>query len=161
MAVDRQGIGLALLRICIGVFFLFEGLAKIRWFADTSILGARFADWTQAAAVGSASHWYLQRIAEPGLAVFARLVPLGEIACGIAMIIGFWTPLFAFIAFFMALNFNIASGAMTAWPACARVARAESADAEARFSDVRQLTDSFLFEFDDAIRNLTGSMPAR
>ena len=28
------------------------------------------------------------------------------------MIIGFWTPLFAFIAFFMALNFNIASGAI-------------------------------------------------
>jgi uncharacterized membrane protein YphA (DoxX/SURF4 family) len=112
MAVDRQGIGLALLRICIGVFFIFEGLGKIRWFGDTSVLAARFTEWTQAAAVGSVSHWYLQRIAQPGVAVFARLVPLGEIVCGIAMVIGFWTPLFAFVAFFMALNFQIASGAI-------------------------------------------------
>jgi uncharacterized membrane protein YphA (DoxX/SURF4 family) len=112
MAVDRQGIGLALLRICIGVFFIFEGLGKIRWLGDTSVLAARFAEWTQAAAVGSVSHWYLQRIAQPGVAVFARLVPLGEIVCGIAMVIGFWTPLFAFVAFFMALNFQIASGAI-------------------------------------------------
>jgi len=43
----------------------------------------------------------------------------------------------------------------------ARVARAERAAAEARFSDVRQLTDSFLFEFHDAIRDLPGSTPAR
>lgn len=112
MAIDRQGIGLALLRICIGVFFIFEGLGKIRWFADTSVLAARFADWTQAAAAGSVSHWYLARIAQPGLAVFARLVPLGEIVSGIALVLGFWTPFFAFVAFFMALNFNIASGAL-------------------------------------------------
>jgi uncharacterized membrane protein YphA (DoxX/SURF4 family) len=112
MAVDRQGIGLAVLRIFIGVFFIFEGLGKIRWFADTSILAGRFADWTQAAAAGSISQWYLQRIAQPGLAIFARLVPLGEIVSGVAMVIGFWTPFFAFVAFFMALNFNIASGAI-------------------------------------------------
>jgi non-specific serine/threonine protein kinase/serine/threonine-protein kinase len=43
----------------------------------------------------------------------------------------------------------------------ARVARAERAAAEARFNDVRQLTDSFLIEFHDAIRDLPGSMPAR
>jgi uncharacterized membrane protein YphA (DoxX/SURF4 family) len=112
MAVDRQGIGLALLRILIGVFFIFEGLGKIRWFADTSILAGRLAEWTQAAAAGSISQWYLQRIAQPGLAIFARLVPLGEIVSGVALVIGFWTPFFAFVAFFMALNFNIASGAI-------------------------------------------------
>ena len=112
MAIDRQGIGLALLRICIGVFFIFEGLGKIRWVGDTSVLAARFADWTQAAAAGSVSHWYLERIAQPGLAVFARLVPLGEIVSGIALVLGFWTPFFAFVAFFMALNFHIASGAL-------------------------------------------------
>jgi eukaryotic-like serine/threonine-protein kinase len=43
----------------------------------------------------------------------------------------------------------------------ARVATRERAAAEARFTDVRQLTDSFLFEFHDAIRNLPGSTPAR
>jgi thiosulfate dehydrogenase [quinone] large subunit len=108
MAIDRPNLGLTVLRICLGVFFVFEGLGKVRWFADSSILAARFADWHHAAPVGSLSAWYLDRIADPGLAIFARLVPLGEIVTGIALVIGFWTPLFAFIGFFMALNFQIA-----------------------------------------------------
>ena len=112
MAIDRQGIGLAILRILMGVFFFFEGLGKIRWFTSTSILAARFAEWSQAAPAGSMTHWYLDRIAVPGLWIFVRLVPLGELACGIALMIGFWTPVFAFIAFFMALNFHFAGGTL-------------------------------------------------
>jgi hypothetical protein len=30
----------------------------------------------------------------------------------VALILGIWTPVFAFIAFFMALNFQLASGAL-------------------------------------------------
>ena len=110
MALDRQGTGLTVLRILIGVFFVFEGLGKVRWLADTSMLAARLADWLQHAPVGSISQWYLQKVALPGLPYFARLVPLGETSAGLAMIAGFWTPLAAFVAFFMALNFEIASG---------------------------------------------------
>jgi non-specific serine/threonine protein kinase/serine/threonine-protein kinase len=47
----------------------------------------------------------------------------------------------------------------TVWQA--REARAERARAERRFNDVRQLANSFLFEFHDAIRDLPGSTPAR
>ena len=112
MAVDRPHAALTLLRICIGVFFIFEGIGKIRWLTDSSILAAQFADWSQTAASGSIPQMYLQRIAIPGVAVFARLVPLGELCCGAAMVVNFWTPFFAFIAFFMALNFQIASGAV-------------------------------------------------
>ena len=112
MAIDRQATGLALLRICLGIFFFFEGVGKIRWFFDTSLLGSQLADWSKAVSAGSPSHWYLLRIAIPGVAIFARLVPLGEIASGIALVTGFWTPLFAFVAFFMALNFQFASGAL-------------------------------------------------
>lgn len=43
----------------------------------------------------------------------------------------------------------------------ARVALQERARAQRRFNDVRKLANSFLFEFDDAIRNLPGSTPAR
>jgi uncharacterized membrane protein YphA (DoxX/SURF4 family) len=112
VAIDRQRAGLTILRICIGVFFIFEGIGKIRWFTDTSILAAQFAGWSQAAAAGSVSRWYLERIAVPGVSIFARLVPLGEIVSGAALVVGFWMPVFAFIAFFMALNFQIASGAL-------------------------------------------------
>ncbi|MBI3493720.1 MAG: DoxX family protein [Acidobacteria bacterium] len=112
MAFDRQRTGLTILRICIGVFFVFEGLGKIGWFTNSSLLADQLSGWSRAAAAGSMSQWYLQRIAVPGLAFFARLVPLGEMSSGVAMIVGFWTPLAAFIAFFMALNFQIASGAV-------------------------------------------------
>ena len=43
----------------------------------------------------------------------------------------------------------------------ARVAQLERARAEQRFQDVRRLTDSFLFEFHDAIADLPGSLKAR
>ena len=111
MAIDRQGTGLAIVRICLGLFFIFEGLGKIRWFADASLLNAQFAGWMQNAGAGSVSHWYLEHVAIPWVGVFARLVPLGEICSGIALLLGIWTPFFAFIGFFMALNFQIASGA--------------------------------------------------
>jgi len=112
MALDRQGTGLAVLRIIIGVFFVFEGLGKLRWFTDTSILAARFAEWHQATTAGSVSDWYLSHIAVPGTAIFARLVPLGEICGGLALLFGFWTPVVAFLAFFMVLNIHVASGAL-------------------------------------------------
>ena len=112
MAVDRQGTGLALLRICIGTFFLFEGIGKIRWLTDSSLLAAQLAGWAQAVPASSWSHLYLERVAMPYSAYFARAVPLGEVISGIALIAGFWTPFFAFAAFFMALNFQFASGAL-------------------------------------------------
>ena len=112
MAIDRQRLAWTLLRVAIGVFFVFEGIGKLGWFANSSILAATFRDWSHAASAGSISNWYLHRIALPGVAVFARLVPIGELSAGLALIAGFWTPIFAFVAFFMALNFQIASGAI-------------------------------------------------
>jgi non-specific serine/threonine protein kinase/serine/threonine-protein kinase len=43
----------------------------------------------------------------------------------------------------------------------ARIARIERAKAQSRFGEVRQLAHSFLFEFHDAIQDLSGSTPAR
>jgi uncharacterized membrane protein YphA (DoxX/SURF4 family) len=112
MAIDRQGTGLAILRIAIGVFFLFEGIGKIRWLTDSSLLAVQLGGWLNAAPASSWSHIYLQRLAIPHVAIFARLVPLGEISSGLALIAGLRTPLFAFIAFFMALNFQFAGNAL-------------------------------------------------
>ena len=55
MAMDRQGTGLAIIRIFVGLFFLFQGLGKIRWFVNPSILAAQLAGWHQAVASGSLS----------------------------------------------------------------------------------------------------------
>jgi uncharacterized membrane protein YphA (DoxX/SURF4 family) len=112
VAIDRQGTGLAILRICVGIFFIFEGVSKIRWFSDTSQLAGQLAAWAQAVPAGSWSHLYLERVALPHSAMFARLVPLGEMTSGAALVAGLWTPFFAFVAFFMALNFQVASGAL-------------------------------------------------
>jgi uncharacterized membrane protein YphA (DoxX/SURF4 family) len=101
-----------ILRICIGVFFLFEGLGKIGWFGDPSILRGQLAGWLATAAPGSLSHAYLERFAIPGVAVFARLVPLGEMASGVAIAVGVWPRAFALLAFLMALNFHVGSGAL-------------------------------------------------
>lgn len=112
MAFDRQGTGLAIIRVCLGVFFLFGGLMKYRWFVNSAILSAQLHRWVEASGAGSTSRWYLEHVAVPGLPVFARLVPLGEMLCGLALIVGFWTPWVAFMAFFMVMNYHVASGAI-------------------------------------------------
>ena len=110
MAFDRQGYGLTLARMMIGVFFFFEGIGKYRWFVDSSILAGQLAGWLQAAPAGSVTQWYLLHVCIPGTAVFARLVPISEIGVGLALIGGLWTPLVALLAFALALNFHVASG---------------------------------------------------
>ena len=107
---DRQGMGLAIVRICLGVFLLFMGVNRYRWFFDTAVLAEQLGGWMDGAAAGSISRWYLETIALPGVPVFARLVPLAEIASGVALIVGFWTPIVAFLSFLMVLNFAVASG---------------------------------------------------
>ena len=94
------------------MFFVFEALGKFSWFGDPSILARQLDGWLRAVPDGSWSQLFLQRFAIPGSAVFARLVPLGELSSGVALVLGFWTPLFAFVAFSMALTFQFASGAL-------------------------------------------------
>jgi uncharacterized membrane protein YphA (DoxX/SURF4 family) len=112
MAIDRQATGLVIVRVCLGVFFIWSGIGKLRWFLDSSILSGQFTVWLHNAAPGSLSASYLQRVAIPGAPILARLVPAGEFVCGLALLLGFWTPIFALIAFLMVLNYQVASGAI-------------------------------------------------
>jgi uncharacterized membrane protein YphA (DoxX/SURF4 family) len=112
MAIDRHAAGLSVVRMCVGVFFLFEGVSKFSWFGDPSILGRQLDGWLRAVPAASWSHAFLERVAIPWTATFARLVPLGELSSGVALVAGFWTPLFALVAFLMALTFQFASGAL-------------------------------------------------
>ena len=60
-----------------------------------------------------------------------------------------------------ALAVLLLAGATVAALQQAREARRERAAAERHFNEVRELADSFLFEFHDAIKDLPGSTPAR
>ena len=102
--------GLVVVRFALGVFFLFEGIGKIAWFASSDPLMASLKGWLEGAP--SLSRWYLENVAIPGAFVFARLVPLGELGAGGALLLGFRTRVAAVLAFLMVLNFHFASGAL-------------------------------------------------
>jgi len=114
MAIDRQGTGLVIIRVCLGVFFIFSAYGKLRgrWLIDSAVLKGQFELWLQNVEPGSISQAYLQRFAIPGVVVLARLVPAVEFICGVALLVGFSTPIFAFVAFVMVLNYHIGSGAI-------------------------------------------------
>jgi uncharacterized membrane protein YphA (DoxX/SURF4 family) len=99
---------LRVLGLAIGLFFLFNGLDKRAWFLDSSILSERLDGWNDNAA--PSVRWYIETLAEPGVPLFARLVPLAELLTGAALIVGFWTRLAAFFALMMVANFNFARG---------------------------------------------------
>ena len=59
MSADSRGIGLSVTRILIGVIFVFEGLGKVRWLSDPSILAVRFSRWLESVGLDSLSGRYL------------------------------------------------------------------------------------------------------
>lgn len=107
---NPQARGLLVLRIFLGVFLIFEALGKSSWLMDTAPLLKQLNGWQQAAV--PMNRWYLETVAIPGAAIFARLVPFGEAAAGLALVFGFYTRLAAFMAMLMVLNFHYASGAI-------------------------------------------------
>ena len=100
--------GLRVLSVLMGVFLVFMGLGKTAWFGDSGFLVAELEGWREFAP--SMSRWYLETVAIPGAPVFARLVVLGELATGAALVIGFRIRPAATVALLMILNFHIAMG---------------------------------------------------
>lgn len=107
---NPQARGLAVLRLLLGVFFIFEAWGKRAWLLDTGPLSTTLQAWLQGA--GPYSRWYIETVCLPGLAIFARLVPLGEATAGLALVTGTYTRLAALMALLMVLNFHVASGAI-------------------------------------------------
>ena len=105
------GIALRLLAVGIGIFFIGMCSSKIAWFTNSDILLQKFQMifLPKAPAI---VRWYLETVCIPGTPLFARLVPLGELAAGLALILGFWTRMTATVAFVMVLNFHFATSAV-------------------------------------------------
>jgi uncharacterized membrane protein YphA (DoxX/SURF4 family) len=104
------GLGLRLLAVGIGIFFIGMCSTKVAWFTNSDILLQKF----QMIFLPKAPpivRWYLETVCIPGVPLFARLVPLGELAAGLALILGFWTRMAATVAFLMVLNFHFATSA--------------------------------------------------
>ncbi len=101
---------LRVLAVFLGVFLVFQGLGKLAWFGDSGPLSGALQGWLKDAP--PATRWYLETFAIPGVPMFARLVVLGELLGGLALIAGFWTRLAAAAVFLMVLNFHVASGAI-------------------------------------------------
>jgi uncharacterized membrane protein YphA (DoxX/SURF4 family) len=110
MAASGHGRGLSILRIFLGVFFLFEAIGKIGWFADSAALTRQLSGWLETA--GPWNRWYLEHVCLPGAAVLARVVPIGEASAAAALLLGAYVRPAAVLALVMVLNFHFASGAM-------------------------------------------------
>lgn len=110
MPTENASRGLFVLRIAIGVFFVFEALGKVTWLYDAGILRSQLLGWRGNA--GVLTGWYLDAVCIPGAAVFARLVFLGEGCAGLALLGGVYTRVAASLAFLMVLNFHFASSAI-------------------------------------------------
>ena len=108
MALDKRAAGLTVMRIGVGVFFVALALNKIAWLTSAAPLSSVLEGWLKTA--GPLSRWYLEHVAVPWSWVFARAVALGELSCGLALVLGFWTRASALVALLMVLNFHFASG---------------------------------------------------
>ena len=99
--------GLRVLSLMLGVFLIFMSVDKIDWLMDGTILTRRLQQWH--ASAPPMSRWYLEAVAIPGAVLFARLVPLAELAAGAALVTGVRVPLAATLSLLMVLNFHFAS----------------------------------------------------
>lgn len=106
-------IGLRVLAVALGVFFLFTGVGTLAWLTDSGPLSQRFDEWLKGAT--PAARWYIETLAVPGVPLFARLVPLAALATGGALLLGCWTRLVASIALVMMLNVHFVAGSFSQW----------------------------------------------
>ena len=93
--------------VALGVCLIFVGLDKIDWLTEDGCLMGRLQEWREAAR--PLPRWYLENVALPGAPVFARLIPIAELAAGSALVLGFKVRLAAALALLMVLNFHFAS----------------------------------------------------
>ena len=109
MTGGSTGVGLRVLSAIMGVFLILMGSNKVAWLTDSGFLTYELQQWLDIGPV-ALSRWYLEQVAMPGAPVFARLVLLGELSTGAALVCGFRVRLAAAVALAMVLNFHFASG---------------------------------------------------
>ena len=87
------------------------GVSKLAWITNPDLLSQRFQRWLPDAA--PYARVYLETIAMPAVPLFARLVPLSELATGLALAAGLWSHIVAAVSLVMVLNFHVATSAFS------------------------------------------------
>jgi len=104
--LSRERVALLVVRLALGVFFIFEGWDKLPWMTNPGLLATALQKWADAGV--PISKWYIETILIPGVSVFARLVFLGEVAAGLSLLSGVWLRPAAILTFLMVLNIHFA-----------------------------------------------------
>ena len=110
-ALMSPGTALSLLRICLGVFLIAKGLGKLDFILDSTSLVERLVRWSHNEGLHPLSRSYSQALI-PGAPILARLVLVGELGGGLALIAGYRTSVVALLAALMVANFHLATGSL-------------------------------------------------
>lgn len=97
-----------MLSVAMGIFLICMGYGKLGWAGDSSMLVDQLRDWWGPAP--AVSKLYIDGFAMPLAPVFSRLVLLGELTTGLALVAGYRPRLAALAALFMVMNFHFAMG---------------------------------------------------
>ena len=107
---------LAILRIFLGIQWLISGIHKVQ--AGFLVSGDKLVSGSSLVPMGPGTPaWYaafMEKVVFPHALLFQRLITLGELALGIAFILGLFTSLAALGSIFMNLNFML-SGTGNIW----------------------------------------------
>ena len=102
---------IVLLRLFVGFSFLRLGLPKLQDLGNHGPMRAQITEWANNQAHPFWGYQeFLKEFVLPNLSVFQVLVTFGEIAVGVALLVGGFTRLAAFFGLFMNVNYWFASG---------------------------------------------------
>ena len=101
---------IAFLRIVVGLFFLGQGINKLDWYATSEFLRTSVDRYAQNAPTVTA--WYQNHVAYPGIEVWTRMIPTGEMLIGVALILGLLTLPTLIIALALVINYLLANGTL-------------------------------------------------
>ena len=104
-----QAAALVIIRIAAGIAIFFFGFSRADWLLDSRPLTTQLSEWLANAPV--TSRWFLERVL-PGAPVFARLIPAGAMAGGLALVLGCWTRIAAALSLLGVLSIEIADGSI-------------------------------------------------
>ena len=105
--MNREALGLVLIRVFMGGWFLWAGIPKLK----TAFRTEQLAGMLQYFAEQGAFSFYKGFLAWAAghTTLFGYLTSWGEVATGLALIFGFATPLASVAAIFMCLNYFLAT----------------------------------------------------